>query len=385
MNIEDLSKLQESFINGEVHTPEQLVNDMLDQIPEHIYINQESKFLDPCCGTGTFLKGLIKRLKSYGWSDNVIKNNVYGLDINPIYITIIKKHGLTNVFRGDFIEYKFDNNMKFDVIIGNPPYQMPGNTAKRWTLWSKFIEHTKKLNPEIYAFVIPNSWLSPNNDHDMIVEDLVKASLDVSHYFNVGSTFCWIYCEPKKNNTQFELVQDNIIYTVDKSMPFIPNDIRFLNINNKFFNKNTFGFIRTNEHHTTHIGEWGDPNGAYKIFHSHAQTHYSNKQPLRYDYIKYKAFYCMSGYTNCIVENNVGFGQMIAWLELNDNEVEGAKTVFNSKLYQIMLNQNKWSGWNSLDVIKRLPKVDLTRTWTDEELYTHFNLDESEIELITNS
>ena len=43
---------------------------------------------------------------------------------------------------------------------------------------------------------------------------------------------------------------------------------------------------------------------------------------------------------------------------------------------------NKWSGWNSLDVIKQLPRVDLGKVWKDNELYAHFGLLDDEVNYI---
>ena len=43
---------------------------------------------------------------------------------------------------------------------------------------------------------------------------------------------------------------------------------------------------------------------------------------------------------------------------------------------------NKWSGWNTLDVIKALPYVDLSQSWDDTKLYVHFGLSDAEIGFI---
>ncbi len=89
-------------------------------------------------------------------------------------------------------------------------------------------------------------------------------------------------------------------------------------------------------------------------------------------------------YPTAFVRNNIALSQVGAWMEVSEDEVGGAESVFNSKLYQTILSTHKWSGWNSLDVIKALPRVDLTRKWTDLELFEHFNLSEEEIALVEN-
>ena len=53
---------------GIVRTHPELVNKMLDRIPEEIWLNPTKTFLDPCFGNGTYLKEIGKRLhRKYGF------------------------------------------------------------------------------------------------------------------------------------------------------------------------------------------------------------------------------------------------------------------------------------------------------------------------------
>jgi site-specific DNA-methyltransferase (adenine-specific) len=52
-------------------------------------------------------------------------------------------------------------NMKFDVIVGNPPYQMDAESGNRtMPIYNIFVDEAKKLNPRYMAFIIPSRWMA---------------------------------------------------------------------------------------------------------------------------------------------------------------------------------------------------------------------------------
>lgn len=52
-------------------------------------------------------------------------------------------------------------DMEFDVIVGNPPYQMDADGGNRtMPIYNVFIDEAKKLNPRYMAFIIPSRWMA---------------------------------------------------------------------------------------------------------------------------------------------------------------------------------------------------------------------------------
>jgi len=144
---------------GEVFTPMKLVNEMLDQLPKEIWTNEKYKWFDPAAGMGIFPIAVYLRLmetlkdkipNELKRKRHILENMLFMSELNKKNCYIIeqifninKKYKL-NLHNGDTLQMdtkKEWNISKFDVVMGNPPYQDgSGNKGKGHTLWTQFVK-----------------------------------------------------------------------------------------------------------------------------------------------------------------------------------------------------------------------------------------------------
>ena len=177
-------------IFGEVMTPLTLVNDMLDKLPSEVWSNKDLKWLDPCNGVGTFPSVVVERLM-IGLKDvivddceryrHIIENMIYVCEIQAKNMFLFHcafdredDHEL-NTYFGSFLDKGFDYHMlnewgiqKFDIIIGNPPFQKTESDDKRtFPLWDEFV--SKVLSNLIVGgylvFIHPGAWRNAKGNY----------------------------------------------------------------------------------------------------------------------------------------------------------------------------------------------------------------------------
>ena len=119
-------------LNGAFFTPDYIIDFIINEIKPKI----NDLNLDPSCGCGAFLIGLIQyyKIKHKKTIKAIVKENIYGSDIldynilrTKLIITIYALLNNENLNELDFNLYKQDSlkvkwDKKFDNIVGNPPY-----------------------------------------------------------------------------------------------------------------------------------------------------------------------------------------------------------------------------------------------------------------------
>lgn len=237
-----------SLSSDEVFTPPALARKMLNLLPAEVWTNPDLKWLDPATKSGVFLREIARRLMDT-LSDaipdeeerrtHIYKNMLYGLPTTELTSLIARRsvyytkdadserfavvrmgseqgnipwvdakhtfvHGSCeecgapeSLERGEAREnyaYSFIHqnaypqefkDMKFDVVVGNPPYQIAdgGHGASASPVYQKFVEMAIDMAPQYVLMITPSRWFAGGKGLDrfrerMLHDDRMKRIVD---------------------------------------------------------------------------------------------------------------------------------------------------------------------------------------------------------------
>lgn len=487
--------------NDEVFTPPDVANAMLDLLPQELFKSADTKFLDPVTKTGVFLREITKRLMAgladqipdiQKRLDHILHNQVYGIAITELTSLIARRtlycakyansrysisqfadisgnirfKNISHTFnkngkcvycgaskgqyeRGEDAEshaYEFihtDNpqeifgDMKFDVIIGNPPYQLgdSGPTASASPIYNDFIERAIQLNPRYLSMVVPARWYSGGKGLDSFRELMLKSNrIKEIHDFiiadecfpgtRIAGGVCYFLYDPsydgdctfyshKNGKVESRLRRPLLEYGSDtlirineaipilrKVKAFGENSFSSLVSSSKPFGLRSDFFNNQKKYGLPNISDNCDDN-TVKIYGVQNYKHTVRRVERDYPFPCGSAFLDKyKVYVSQVLDNgfdwtkerlkpflglpNTACTETFLVVNPTDSEQEALNTIsyMNTKFFHLLMFLKKVSHHVTAKVYEFVPLQDFSKPWTDAELYKKYNLSQEEIDFI---
>lgn len=328
--------------------------------------------------------------------------------------------------------------MKFDVVIGNPPYQISdggGTGDSAVPVYDIFIEQAKEIKPEYISMITPSKWMKGgrglNNFRRTMMEDTrlkyikdyqnakdIFPSVDldggVSYFIwaeNYDGPVEYTYTDEKgyvnrsnrylKTGASDTVIRDYRQYSIIKkiyskdpeSFSKIVSSRNPFGFNSNLFNSpesypNTIIKKEAAENYCLIYGVIGNKGGAKR------KSRYINRSSIEKgeeSINRYKLFFSKAFSTNATVPPKVikGFPGSLCtetFLKIGDfdteKEMNNCLDYIHTKFFRALLFFNRHSLNISRNSFSLIPLLDFSKSWTDQELYETYNLSTQDIKYI---
>ena len=441
-NSRELSKIIDKYLipqenekkkNAEVSTPHPLRQEMLDKIPEEFW-TRERKVLEPCCGKGGFLMDIVERFMvglEEKYPDEkeryrrIVEDCLYFSDINEMNIFISRllldpyNEYRLNYHEGDTLNLSIQEEWGvegFEAVIGNPPYQDCNATGDNklylsFTKWS----HHNLVKKGMLLFITPTNIV----DY-LLVVDKNRGIFDTlqniqymaigtpEKFFRVNSTFTYFLLskEPYSNTTMIEFedradhsiqkieiklnegvllpktpsrkVLDILskITTVDKTKQFPFQMFRFQGKTQRIRAQHLKAGIVTSA--PTDKNKYPIIDTVNKKYPSGFRYYYHR---LDDDILKNKIVFSKKGYLMPTYDDThqQTYSDNFVFLPVeNDNLL----ILFTSPLIDFLCKQFSKNGFDLINAVRMLRKVEGRLLTTRDDVYREYNLTQDEIKYI---
>ncbi len=191
---EDIFELIPNQKTNQIFTPKKVVQMMIDNLEEHdptLFTRTDSTFIDLHMKSGMYITEIVKKLfhntREHYSSDeaclkHILENQVYGLAPTPILQGITQSYIFgfdreQNISRKNFIQhdltpeakenkakeklqelFNLNKDMKFDAVVGNPPYQEEVKNTSDAAIYPIFYDIAEQIAPQ-YCLISPARFL----------------------------------------------------------------------------------------------------------------------------------------------------------------------------------------------------------------------------------
>lgn len=473
--------------NDEVFTPPEIANQMLDMLPQELFENPDTKFLDPACKSGVFLREIAKRLIKglepqipdlQQRLDHIYHNQLYGIAITELTSLMSRRSVYcTKSPQTEFSISQFLGNpegnirfrriqhawqkgkcvfcgasqeeyersaelethayewihtmkpeeifkMKFDVIIGNPPYQLSdgGNNASATPIYQLFIEQAKKLTPRYLSMIVPSRWFAGGKGLDDFRNEMISDTrirelhdfLNASDCFGTGVEikggvcyFLWDrdYCGDcliATHNSEGIISQANRYMKIGNNDVFVRRN-EAISILEKIATSKEESFATLVSSRrpfglpTNITGNKTCGSNDVILYQRGGTAYYPLNGLMRnqswvnkYKIFITKAYNAGDDYPHQILNKPIFGDKGTCCTETyivigpfdTDSETNNVITYIHTKFFRFLVSLKKISQDATQRVYEFVPLQDFSKPWTDEELYAKYGLSEEEIAFI---